>query len=383
MIKIALILSLLTLPFLGFSQSPRKINKALKDQYTLQLHKYDSLIQSHESIVAEYSAQLSENRKVMRGIEQQQNNVLNKKREAITTAKTLMQLEVIKPLTLTLQSLDSITIPNEINRIQPLKSTIVIHRKEWTLLLDDQPIKQQNERLATSIDEVKQMNDVIVQSNRRLVEFIPKIAVNQQELVVLGTKLNTSDAQINHKLTYLREQKERAKNNFITMGPKGFNESYFKVFPEVFPASKPKEIRVVNEGDMGSGNFGIVDARVEPKSADTRNLEANKQEIYDFCDELASFPGGPEKLKEYLITNLKNPKIAVELAIEGKCYLQFIVSDTGNISNVRVMRGVPDCPECDEEAVRVVKGMPKWNPGKNVGVTVNSTFTLPVSFKLQ
>ncbi|MFN5983450.1 MAG: energy transducer TonB [Fluviicola sp.] len=62
--------------------------------------------------------------------------------------------------------------------------------------------------------------------------------------------------------------------------------------------------------------------------------------------------------------------------------MKFIVSENGFISNVKVIRGVEDCPECDREAIRVVKSMPNFIPGKVNGKAVHSTFTLPVPFKL-
>ena len=129
-----------------------------------------------------------------------------------------------------------------------------------------------------------------------------------------------------------------------------------------------------NETD--NENFKIPEKTKEPEKI----IEDKKPEIFTYVDEPATFKGN---LKQYLADNIKYPQTAVELGIEGKCYLLFVVSASGNISNVEVKRGVPDCPECDKEAVRVVKGMPNWTPGKNGGKAVNSTFNLPVSFKLQ
>ncbi len=123
-------------------------------------------------------------------------------------------------------------------------------------------------------------------------------------------------------------------------------------------------------------NFEIAEKKKEPEKI----VEPEKPTVYTYVDEPAAFKGN---LKQYLADNIKYPQTAVELGIEGKCYLQFIVSASGNISNVEVKRGVPDCPECDKEAVRVVKNMPDWTPGKNGGKAVHSTFNLPVSFKLQ
>ncbi|MNK09764.1 Gram-negative bacterial tonB protein [compost metagenome] len=131
-----------------------------------------------------------------------------------------------------------------------------------------------------------------------------------------------------------------------------------------------------NEGDP----FAKVDPT--PPKPKEEKVEKKEEVIYDIVDEPAEPPGGMAALKRYLAENIKYPQTAVEMGLEGKCYLQFVVSENGYISNVRVKKGVTDCPECDEEAKRVVRGMPKWTPGKVNGKAVNSTFSLPVSFKL-
>ena len=112
--------------------------------------------------------------------------------------------------------------------------------------------------------------------------------------------------------------------------------------------------------------------------------KSQKQEeiIYDIVDEPAEYARGLSELQIFMAENLKYPQTAVESGIEGKCYLQFVVSAHGYISNVKVKRGVADCPECDQEAIRMVKTMPKWTPGKINGKAVNSIFVLPVTFKL-
>lgn len=104
--------------------------------------------------------------------------------------------------------------------------------------------------------------------------------------------------------------------------------------------------------------------------------------IHEIVDEPASFPGGREALSKYLQENIIYPQIAREAEITGKVYVKFVVSDLGAISNVKIMRGIPGCKECDQEAIRVVKAMPKWVPGKNSGKAVNSYYNLPVPFKL-
>ena len=107
------------------------------------------------------------------------------------------------------------------------------------------------------------------------------------------------------------------------------------------------------------------------------------QGIVAIPDEPAEFPGGHPALVKYLGSNIHYPQGPAELGIQGKCHLKFVVSKIGDISDVKVMRGVSDCPECDKEAVRVVKNMPLWRPGRVKGKPVDSYFNLPVKFALE
>ncbi len=99
----------------------------------------------------------------------------------------------------------------------------------------------------------------------------------------------------------------------------------------------------------------------------------------EFVDEEAQFPGGKEKMKEYLQKNLVFPEEALD-GEGGKCYLRFVVSKEGDISNVKVTRGLVDCPACEREAMRVIKKMPNWRPGKVNGHAVDSYFDMPINF---
>lgn len=85
---------------------------------------------------------------------------------------------------------------------------------------------------------------------------------------------------------------------------------------------------------------------------------------------------------KFLGENLQFPEIAIRKKWEGKCFLRFVVSESGRISDVKVVKGTPNCIPCDEEAVRVVRSMPDWVPAKNKGKNVKSYFTLPITFKL-
>jgi periplasmic protein TonB len=144
-----------------------------------------------------------------------------------------------------------------------------------------------------------------------------------------------------------------------------------------------KDLENTNAGDQNQEGQGEGPGGDAPPPPPPPPPPQEDVVIHQFVEEEADFPGGRSALLKYLGENIKYPQVAQELGIGGKCFVQFVVSAQGNISNVKVVRGVPDCDECDKEAVRVVKAMPKWKPGKIGGKAVNCTFNLPVMFKIQ
>ena len=130
-------------------------------------------------------------------------------------------------------------------------------------------------------------------------------------------------------------------------------------------------------------NAPDFDDQEAPSPTDQQQYPKNdSDEVYVFTDVQAEFPGGFTALKAYFAENLIYPEVAVKMKLKGVAYLKFVVSKSGSISNVSLVRGVPDCLECDKEAFRLVKSMPNWVPGKLNGKEVNSWFTLPVKFEL-
>lgn len=98
-------------------------------------------------------------------------------------------------------------------------------------------------------------------------------------------------------------------------------------------------------------------------------------------EQMPSFPGGEMEMQKFIAENLKYPVVAQESGIQGRVTIRFVVTKTGAISDVTVIRGID--PSCDREAVRVVKTMPKWIPGKQNGLNVPVYFTLPIVFRLK
>ena len=110
-----------------------------------------------------------------------------------------------------------------------------------------------------------------------------------------------------------------------------------------------------------------------------KHEEENK--VFDIVEQQPLFPGGPAALMKYLSENTKYPVVAQENGVQGRVTVQFVVEKDGSISDVHVLRGVD--PSLDKEAVRVVKSMPRWTPGKQNGITVRVNYRVPVLFRLQ
>ena len=102
--------------------------------------------------------------------------------------------------------------------------------------------------------------------------------------------------------------------------------------------------------------------------------------VYDVVEVMPQFPGGQTAMLKYIMENIKYPKQIMEEGIQGRVTVSFIVEKDGRVSNVRLLRSVQ--PALDKEAIRVVKSMPKWTPGKHNGKPVRVRFNLPVMFKL-
>ena len=94
-----------------------------------------------------------------------------------------------------------------------------------------------------------------------------------------------------------------------------------------------------------------------------------------------TFPGGDQAMYKWLSEHIVYPPVAAEEGVQGKVIVEFVVSKTGSIENVKVLRGPH--PALNKEAERVVKSMPAWNPGRNNGQAVKVTYVLPVTFRLQ
>lgn len=129
----------------------------------------------------------------------------------------------------------------------------------------------------------------------------------------------------------------------------------------------------------------------ESSKQDNKDKEETREEptqttddvdkVFDVCEEMPQFPGGPQALFDYLSKNLNYPVDAEKNGIQGRVIANFVVERDGSISNVNVTKSVD--PLIDNEAIRLLQSMPRWTPGKQKGKEVRVKYTVPVTFRLQ
>ena len=136
---------------------------------------------------------------------------------------------------------------------------------------------------------------------------------------------------------------------------------------------------VTNVGDPNAIE-PIID-ETEKKVEKIVTIPKEDEGIYIVVEEQAEFPGGIPALSKFLSKNLTYPQQAIRSGITGRVFLSFVVDKLGNITDVSVTKGIGF--NCDEEALRVVKAMPKWKPGRQSGNAVKSRFNLPIAFMLE
>ena len=117
-------------------------------------------------------------------------------------------------------------------------------------------------------------------------------------------------------------------------------------------------------------------------SADTTQVTGDlTKDAFDVVEQMPEFPGGAEEMMKFMMNNVKYPKEAMDKGTEGQVMVMFVVDKDGSVVEPQVVKKVD--PLLDEEALRVVKLMPKWKPGMQRGEIVRVKYTIPVSFRLQ
>ena len=168
-----------------------------------------------------------------------------------------------------------------------------------------------------------------------------------------------------------------------------FTPPVIKKDSEVKPEEELKSQEDLNKTNTAIGSFDVKGndeaggevLKAKEVIAQPEPPKEEETKVFDVVEVMPSFPGGQAALFEWLSKNIKYPVVAEENGVQGRVIVTFVVERNGSITDVQVVKSVD--PSLDKEAVRVVKAMPHWIPGKQNGSAVRVKFTVPVTFRLQ
>lgn len=133
--------------------------------------------------------------------------------------------------------------------------------------------------------------------------------------------------------------------------------------------------------DKGTDDRNVTREHKNEVIVEEKKPEPVKEEVFKAVEQMPTFPGGDAELMKWLRDHIQYPTVAMENNIQGRVVVQFVVTKTGKVGEVKVVRSVDR--DLDKEAIRVCKSLPDFIPGRMNGQAVNVWYTLPVQFKLQ
>jgi len=149
---------------------------------------------------------------------------------------------------------------------------------------------------------------------------------------------------------------------------------------EIVPPERAKMSVLPNPEPEPLPYYTVEPPMIEPPISP---LTTSRDSIYDMVSVMPEFPGGQQALSNYLKSNLRYPETAKEMGIEGKIIVSLVIFEDGSVNNVKILRGLNDDYSCEKEALRLIKSMPNWSPGKKEnGQTVKVNVRLPILFRL-
>jgi len=153
--------------------------------------------------------------------------------------------------------------------------------------------------------------------------------------------------------------------------------------PDTMKAEEKKaacssDVELVTPGDIIEVD-DVTEGLIVPEVGEVEN--SDMVDVYTIVEQMPEFPGGEEKLIEFVSKNVEYPQEAKEEGVQGRVFVGFVVEKDGSVGDVKLLRGIGH--GCDEEAVRVVKMLPKWKPGMHNGEFVRVAYQIPIHFKLE
>jgi protein TonB len=227
--------------------------------------------------------------------------------------------------------------------------------------------------------ELKKNPKADLEKRRGLYLEIGLVVILVAALVAFNVKTYDKEEKVQFERQASEEQEEiiiQTQQEELPPPPPPEQPEVSTEFEVVEDEAEIKNELVVNaEVTEETKNIEITPVKIEEEE------EEEEVQIFTVVENDPEFPGGMEALYKYLRDNIKYPQLARDNNITGKVYVTFVVERDGSIANPRVLKDIGG--GCGAEAIRVVKSMPKWTPGKQRGKAVRVQFNLPVSFNLQ
>lgn len=359
----------------AFGQSAKKANKLLLAQYAREQQKQDSayaVFKKSERVHDSLEKAINNKTDLMQSGERTAKRLMFDVHELAGSLKTLeVDLGPAKP-----RDFGYDEIPKYRESMRPVKEALNAEVKfdqvSGQLQLEGLKKKKQNELLREQIKAYEDRGKSNVLRQQELETNNKKLAALSFKMDSLAAVYESLNTELTSAKTVLFAKWTEVHANYVNKGPKGFPEVYQRIFADAFPLREKTGFK----SDNSVHEYVDIPVPAPP-------VEPKQDPILMVLDEPASFPGGMDAMKTYMAKNLRYPETLKETGISGKVFVKFVVSETGELSNVQVMKGLSGCKECDMEVVRVVKGMPKWIPGKDKGKAVKSYYNLPVMFSAQ
>ena len=249
---------------------------------------------------------------------------------------------------------------------QPQKKVVKKGRKASQVKVNAKTIEVKTDKdVVTGENVTVELNADKQKSTGKKLVFLDEVLEGPEPLIVIDGKVATVeqlkalDQEEVDNITVLKKAKEP-----------------LEVYAKHFNADTSNGILFINTKEyVKNGKKEVVDVAVK-KSEE----EAEPEGAFDVVEQMPEFPGGAAGMMKFIAENVKYPEEAYSKGIEGRVLVQFIIEKDGSVTNVKVIKKVNDA--IDAEAVRVVKAMPKWKPGKQNGREVRVKYTIPVSFRL-
>ena len=112
-----------------------------------------------------------------------------------------------------------------------------------------------------------------------------------------------------------------------------------------------------------------------------KHMEYEDKKVFTYVEQMPTFPGGETALMKYIAENLRYPSVSQDQGIQGLVIIKFVVTDTGNVGEIQIVKALD--PNCDREALRLVKTLPKFHPGRHQGKPVNVWYQIPIRFMIK